>query len=104
MYWDPNKRLLLIVYVDDMKLAGPAEHLEDGWKRVGKYLGLEVPKGDEDPNECTFLGCTTTFSEIATENHGTVKVATQSVEHALRKAIDKYVGAVKEATGLEPSL
>ena len=45
-YFHPITKMLLIVYVDDMKLAGPAEHMADTWKALGKNIKLEVPKGD----------------------------------------------------------
>ena len=38
--------MLLIVYVDDMKLAGPAQHMKATWEALGKNIKLEVPKGD----------------------------------------------------------
>ena len=48
---------MLIVYVDDMKMAGPKEHMEKAWDSLGKTIKLEKPKGDEDENTHTFLGC-----------------------------------------------
>ena len=64
---DPDKRLLLIVYVDDMKISGPKENIPAAWDRLGKRLGLEVPKGDK-PDEFTFLGCTVKFE--TRQKHG----------------------------------
>ena len=46
-YFHPTTKMLLIVYVDDMKLAGPAEHMAETWKPLGKNIKLEIPKGDE---------------------------------------------------------
>ena len=76
VFWDPKNFLLLVVYVDDMKLSGPRDRLADGWERLNQHLNLEVPKSDEDPNECTFLGCTTAFSETVTKDGVKPKMAT----------------------------
>ena len=35
VYWDDDNKLLLIVYVDDMKLSGPAHEHAAAWKRLG---------------------------------------------------------------------
>ena len=36
---------LLIVYVDDMKLAGPKHLMEETWRRLGENMVLEEPRG-----------------------------------------------------------
>ena len=40
VFWFPKYRLLLMVYVDDFKMAGPAEHLEAGWKTITEGIKL----------------------------------------------------------------
>ena len=35
---------ILIVYVDDMKLSGPAKLMESTWEKLGKGIVLEAPK------------------------------------------------------------
>ena len=57
MYYHPVTKMLLIVYVDDMKLAGPTEHMAATWEKLGKNIKLETPKGDTDGDTHTFLGC-----------------------------------------------
>ena len=47
---------LLIVYVDDMKLSGPVELMEETWTKRGLGIVLEAPKGNAD-GKFTFLGC-----------------------------------------------
>jgi hypothetical protein len=56
VFYHAELRLLLTVYVDDFKLAGPEENLEKGWallrqqidigpsSRVGMYLGCSIVK------------------------------------------------------------
>ena len=52
-FWHPSLELMLVVCVDDFKLAGPKGNLAQGWKLIrkgvrtegptpaGKYLGCE---------------------------------------------------------------
>ena len=42
-YFHPEVRLLLAVYVDEFKLAGPAKNLEIGWKLI--RLSSNTTKG-----------------------------------------------------------
>ena len=45
-FFHPITKMLLIVYVDDMKLSGPKEHMAKTREDLGKNIKLEVPKGD----------------------------------------------------------
>jgi len=59
-YWNEKTQQFLIVYVDDMKLAGPAHLMEEAWAKLGDGIGLEKPKGnveDSGVKKMTFLGC-----------------------------------------------
>ncbi len=38
VFWHPRLRLMLVVYVDDFKLAGPKEHMAEGWKLIGSKI------------------------------------------------------------------
>ena len=64
VFYNYETNMLLIVYVDDMKLAGPNDKMEQTWKDLGKRIKLEIPRGDsqeEKPDgssQMTFLGCT----------------------------------------------
>ena len=57
VYFNDESDMLLVVYVDDMKLSGPKCNMEKCWKDLGQGIKLEKPKGDTNPNEHTFLGC-----------------------------------------------
>ena len=39
-YFHPVTKMLLIVYVDDMKLAGPSQHMKATWEALGKNFKL----------------------------------------------------------------
>ena len=34
MYFEKELKLLLVIYVDDLKLAGPAQNLTKGWEML----------------------------------------------------------------------
>ena len=44
MFHDPKLDLLLVIYVDDFKMAVPEKNMEEGWKLLGKFI-------DMDPDE-----------------------------------------------------
>ena len=52
-YWDPKLKVFLVLYVDDFKLAGPAESMEPAWKKIREA----IVTGDPHPLS-HFLGCT----------------------------------------------
>ena len=35
--------LLLVVYVDDFKMAGPAKNMEKGWKTISDVIDMDPP-------------------------------------------------------------
>ena len=41
-----EKQQFLIVYVDGMKLAGPAHLMAEAWAKLGEGIGLEKTKGN----------------------------------------------------------
>jgi hypothetical protein len=45
VYFEFKENLLLIVYVDDMKISGPTPAMAKAWERLGENLTLEPPKG-----------------------------------------------------------
>lgn len=55
-HWHDATSIMLIVYVDDMKMSGPKESMAMHWANLGKGINLAVPPG-EDELRATFLGC-----------------------------------------------
>ena len=41
MYFHKELKLLLVIYVDDLKLAGPKENLAKGWEMLKSKLKIE---------------------------------------------------------------
>ena len=50
-YWNDETQQFLIVYVDDMQLAGPEHLMEQAWAALGEGIGLEEPKGNDAKSE-----------------------------------------------------
>ena len=44
LFWFPQQKLLLCVYVDDLLLSGPAENHQWFWKRVREKIDTEDPE------------------------------------------------------------
>ena len=45
MYFHDELKLLLVIYVDDLKLAGPSENLAKGWEMLRTVLRI-APETD----------------------------------------------------------
>ena len=43
VFFHPTLRLLLAVYVDDFKMAGPKENLAKGWELIGSRIDMDTP-------------------------------------------------------------
>ena len=52
LYWHEKRRLLLLVFVDDFKLAGPKQTLPSAWKAIAQHVEMSGPKPIGK-----FLGC-----------------------------------------------
>ena len=52
MYFHKEMKLLLVIYVDDLKLAGPSQNLTKGWELLRSKLRIE-PETDLG----LYLGC-----------------------------------------------
>ncbi len=52
LYWHPQKRAVLLVYVDDIKLAARREHLDELWKGLRSLIEM-----DEENEDARSLGC-----------------------------------------------
>jgi len=59
VYWHKQLKLLLIVYVDDFKMSGPVDSLQEGWRKLRKGLIM-----DEPTPAGKFLGCTNVVNTI----------------------------------------
>ena len=91
LYWNSQLKLLLVVYVDDLKLAGPTRSLKQGWELLRSQLRLEpeTPLG-------LYLGCNVSKSEGVLHDKTKVTTVTYDMELYLEMTVSKYV----EVTGV----
>ena len=107
IFYNYKTNMLLIVYVDDMKLAGPKHLMEQTWKDLGRKIKLETPKGDsqeeseDGSSQMTFLGCTIRRKKRLLRGRWITTVE-YYVEDSLRKCLRKYEEVVEKLTGLVP--
>ena len=104
-YYDHTHDLLLIVYVDDMKLVGSQAALAAAWDRLGKHIKLEVPKGSVPDVTHTFLGCEhKRVDRVVQAGSGqrVLRCMEYDMTASMTKTITKYQEAVYKITGLRP--
>ena len=90
MYYYSRLKLLLVVYVDDLKLAGPEGNLAEGWKMLRSLLNIE-PETDLG----MYLGCTLRKGEGRLKDGTRVSTMTYDMESFLEQCIERY----KEVAG-----
>ena len=84
-FWHPKLELFLVVYVDDFKLAGPKERLNEGWKLIRS--GIET---DEPHPMGMFLGCSHEVAMKASPWTGKqVQTMTYNMQPYLESAVAK---------------
>ena len=103
VFWSEKERMLLIVYVDDMKLCGPEIGMKRCWDALGKSISLDKPKGGSDGNVHTFLGCTHTKTVVEI-NGKMVTCMEYDIKGSMRRAVAKYEQAVFDVTKQWPRL
>ena len=40
-WYHPELNLILMVYVDDFKMAGPSDNIKKGWQLIEKHIKLD---------------------------------------------------------------
>ena len=85
MYYYGKLNLLLVVYVDDLKLAGPSENLPKGWEMLRSLLNIE-PETDLG----MYLGCTLKKGESRLKDGTRVSTMTYDMESFLEQCVEKY--------------
>lgn len=96
MYFRPKLRLLLAIYVDDLKMSGPAENLAAGWKLLRSRLNIEP---ETDPG--LYLGCVLTKGKGKLHDGSEVSTVTYDMGGLLRASVDKYLEIVGKETKLK---
>ena len=96
-YWHPKYRAMVIVYVDDFKVAAPSENMKKVWSLIREDIEMDEPTA---PN--TFLGCKHHLTKVpcADAPGGFIKVMEYDMEDQLQSAVDLY----QEIVGTERSI
>ena len=84
VYWYPKLKLLLMVYVDDFKMAGPAGNLEAGRKTITggiKLVGIGLVP--------TYLGCDDATFE-GTVDGKPVRGINDDMKPVMESCVDAY--------------
>ena len=88
LFWHPELRCLLMVYVDDFRLAGPKENVPKAWKllRTGKdALDLDDPKPPDRE-----LGCYHRRFETTVDGHP-VRAMEYDMRDFMKSCVDSYL-------------
>ena len=96
MYFHDELKLLLVIYVDDLKLAGPSENLAKGWEMLRTVLRIE-PETDLG----LYLGCVLSQGETQLHNGKKVKTITYNMEGLLKLSVEKYLDIFGKDTKLK---
>ena len=101
-YFHPTLLTLLIVYVDDMIIAGPKTEVAKAWHQ----LRTENPEGYakaivmDDPTPASqFLGCDYDLSETVGAKGNRDKTMTQNMESFLLQCLEAYEQCVSDCGG-----
>ena len=82
----------MVVYVEDLKLAGPADNLKKGWAMIRKLEKQEVPS-----ELGMFIGCRQDVFERTPPNSDVQVCGIEyNMEDFLRSRVERY----KEHTGV----
>ena len=87
-------KLLLVIYVDDLKMAGPKAQLPKGWNMLRRELRLE-----EETPLGLYLGCRISKGEAVLHDKTSVRTVTYDMETYLDMTVKKYC----DVTGYDPS-
>ena len=80
---------MLVVYVDDFKLAGPRDNLAKGWELLRKHISIEQ-EVKLDGKGATYLGCRQVKSSRRLPHGGLATVMEYDMEEFLSSCLEKF--------------
>ena len=85
-FWHPALKVFLVLYVDDFKLVGPQESMEEAWKMIRQ----DIVTGDPRPLT-HFLGCTHEPVKFTPEgSNKEVNGQIKNMEGFFRKCVETF--------------
>ena len=88
-YYHKEMELLLVVYVDDLKLAGPEINMKKGWNLLRSKLDLEP-----ETELGLYLGCQLVRGETKLKDGKKVSTIAYDMESFLEQSVQKYLEIV----------
>ena len=102
VYIHEKLQLVLVVYVDDFKMAGPQKNLAQAWSMLRTRLKIEPETGLD-----MYLGCNQSKGNVTLGNGHRVTTVTYDMEQFLRSCVDRNLevaGDVKLNKVVTPEL
>ena len=96
MYYHEKLDLLLVIYVDDLKLAGPKENLKKGWDLLRSKLRIEP-----ETEVGLYLGCVLSKGEDKLADGSKVTTMTYDMSALLKMSVVRYLDIVGKDTVLK---
>eukprot|EP00435_Cladocopium_sp_Y103_P020859 s2746_g5.t1 len=96
MYFHMELKLLLVIYVDDLKMAGPKEKLAKGWEMLRSKLNI-APETDLG----LYLGCLLKKGTTKLHDGTSVSTMTYDMEGLLKLSVEKYLEIVGKDTKMK---
>ena len=98
VFYHPDLKLLLAVYVDDFKMAGPKQNMAKGWELISSKIDMDTPS----PLGIRYLGCEhiSTSSSLEKADHPFAHVFDKSVPDSAAKPTT--AAAVQDYTEYHP--
>ena len=96
VYFHRTLKLLLIIYVDDFKLAGPESNIEKGWAllRTKLNIGPEGPLG-------MYLGCNQRREQMTLHGGVLANCAIYDMESFLEQCVNRYLEVAPVGTKMK---
>ena len=95
-YYHKEMELLLVVYVDDLKMAGPESKMKLGWQKLRSKLDLEP-----ETELGLYLGCQLVRGQTKLKDGTKVSTITYDMESFLEQSVQKYLEIVGKDVSLK---
>ncbi len=95
VYFHYTLKLLLIIYVDDFKMAGPEANLDEGWELIRTKLNIE-PEGPLG----MYLGCNQRREQMTLYGGILANVIICDMESFLEQCVQRYLEVAPKGTKL----
>ena len=85
VYYNRDRGIILMTYVDDFKMSGPCKHVKAAWVELQKHINMEEPKPIDK-----YLGCNHNCYETYF-NGNKVNVMEYDVSGFMQQCVESYI-------------